>query len=265
MPAKTFADVLKFNPYHDQRGRFASSSSYTRFTIRTKDPNKQYMADRAIAREKERHAAATANPTNDPEYIAGVKRGKPMSHEEADHGNANPWYYAGREYRTNCQSCIMAYEARLRGYDVEAQPRNNQNRAQTALMRDQKVGWRDPKTGQQTASVKNPPNINRQTQVTKWLNDNIEEGARYAFAHGWKGTDGRVGHVISATKEGGKIKFFDPQSGKNYEGEAATKYIGRVRATWNNGYETKGRLELIRLDNKQLDQITANAVLKGTK
>lgn len=53
-------EVEKFNPYHDERGRFATASGYNTFTIRTKDPAKQHMADMAIAREKEREAAEQA-------------------------------------------------------------------------------------------------------------------------------------------------------------------------------------------------------------
>ena len=55
-------DVAKFNPYHDERGRFTTGSGATSFTIRTKDPAKQYLADRAAAREKERHTQATSKP-----------------------------------------------------------------------------------------------------------------------------------------------------------------------------------------------------------
>ena len=261
-------EVKKFNPYHGADGRFASSSSYTQFTIRTKDPKKQHMADMAIAREKERHAAQLANPTNDPETIAGVKRGQPMTHEQADQGNANPNYGNGRGYSINCQTCVLAYEARLRGYNVEAKPRDGSSATQNSLAKNSNLAWKDPKTGEHPEKLTNPPNINRQTQVKKWLNDNMEEGARYHFSHGWKGTDGRVGHIVSATKENGKIKLFDPQNGKNYEGDGVTEYISRVKATWslrttyyNSG--TQGRLGLTRVDNMQLDVTVANAVLKG--
>ena len=65
--AKTFDDVLKFNPYHDSRGRFASSNSATSFTIRTKDPAKQHLADAAAARERERDAAGAAAPAGEKE------------------------------------------------------------------------------------------------------------------------------------------------------------------------------------------------------
>lgn len=60
--AKSFSDVLKFNPYHDRLGRFASGNggSATFMTMRTRDPKKQHMADKAIARAKEKAAAGGA-------------------------------------------------------------------------------------------------------------------------------------------------------------------------------------------------------------
>lgn len=57
--AKTFNEILKFNPYHDSKGRFTSGGSAASFTIRTRDPGKQYLADMAISREKERTSATT--------------------------------------------------------------------------------------------------------------------------------------------------------------------------------------------------------------
>lgn len=60
--AKTFNEILKFNPYHDSKGRFTTGGSAASFTIRTKDPSKQHMADMAVAREKERAGSTTARP-----------------------------------------------------------------------------------------------------------------------------------------------------------------------------------------------------------
>lgn len=68
MPAKTFDDILKFNPYHDARGRFASANSATSFTYRVKDPSKQHLADRAREREKERQAGGS-KPESDDESL----------------------------------------------------------------------------------------------------------------------------------------------------------------------------------------------------
>lgn len=60
-------EIDKFNPYHDARGRFASANSATSFTTRTKDPNKQHLADAARAREKERGAAAAPEDKETPQ------------------------------------------------------------------------------------------------------------------------------------------------------------------------------------------------------
>ena len=54
MAAKTFADILKFNPYHDEKGRFTTANSAIQVTYRTRDPEKQHLADRAAEREGER-------------------------------------------------------------------------------------------------------------------------------------------------------------------------------------------------------------------
>lgn len=52
MVAKSFFDVLKFNPYHDRRGRFTTAGGAASMTFR---PGASVAHDNAIAREKERH------------------------------------------------------------------------------------------------------------------------------------------------------------------------------------------------------------------
>lgn len=323
--AKTFNEILKFNPYHDSKGRFASSNSYSQFTIRTRDPAKQYMADRAIAREKEREAAAIPNPTNDPDTIAGAKRGRPMTHEQADEGRGNPHYgdmestekkmldaerayfaakrsgapdeevqrikedmdkYAAeheqackenRLYRINCQSCVVAYEARRRGYDVEATGRDKKNPTQEKLSTNCESAWIDPATGKEPKPLINDPKIRTAKQAQKWLEENVEEGGRYEFAHGWKGTNGRTGHIVTVDRDSsGSLRVFDPQNGKTYSGSDFTDYIGKIRSTYSSqqynprkrsGWEsiTHGRLRLLRVDNMQINADVANTVLRGAE
>ena len=57
--------------------------------------------------------------------IAGVSRGKAMDHAKADSGRVNPNFGVSRAYGINCQSCVVTYEARRRGYDVEVVPNDN--------------------------------------------------------------------------------------------------------------------------------------------
>lgn len=55
-PFDLIEEVTKFNPYHDERGRFSTADRFDQFTITTRDPNKQHLADAAAARERERDA-----------------------------------------------------------------------------------------------------------------------------------------------------------------------------------------------------------------
>lgn len=65
--AKTFDEILKFNPYHDRLGRFSNANGYASFTTTTKDPKKQHWADKAVARMKQQ-AAAAAPPKPQKKY-----------------------------------------------------------------------------------------------------------------------------------------------------------------------------------------------------
>lgn len=58
--AKSFSEIIKFNPYHDRLGRFTTAGTAASFTYK---PGQGAMYDKAIAREKER-TAATANPAS---------------------------------------------------------------------------------------------------------------------------------------------------------------------------------------------------------
>lgn len=63
--AQTFADILKFNPYHDERGRFASANGAASFTYA---PGKSKAHDNAIAREKEKQSSGAAGAGGSDEW-----------------------------------------------------------------------------------------------------------------------------------------------------------------------------------------------------
>lgn len=266
-------EVDKFNPYHDSRGRFATANAATLFTYRTKDPSKQHWADNAIAREKERDEAGlngppSKNPLGDPNTISGVSRGKPMSREEANSGNANPNFSQGGGYMTNCQTCVVAYEARLRGFDVQAKP-NTRGSQLAELSRNTNAAWVDPATGKALEQYKYSQNQGAGLPTTakqcrKWLSDNVEPGARYTFSHGWKGR-GNTGHIISVDKDGGgNLRLYDPQSGKTMTGKDVDTYLGRVRYTRTvGGTKYKTAPNLLRVDNLQFNPTYINNILEA--
>lgn len=263
-------EVEKFNPYHDERGRFSTAGAGISFTYRTKDPKKQHWADRAIERETERtkdwdKPKKPPNPLGDPDTIGGAKRGMPMNEKQADSGNVNPDFGKVKGCKDNCQSCVVAYEARLRGYDVKAKPKHN-NPAADHISHITSDAWIDPATGK-------PPKMQRNGTKSKWtwkdtqkfLEDNIQEGCRYTFRHMWKG-NGHVGHIISATRKNGKLELYDPQTGKKYSDPASIKaYLKETRGQSSVMGFKFGVLGLQRVDNMRINPKYANGIMGAIK
>lgn len=79
-------EVKKFNPYHGKDGRFSSASGggATSFTIRTKDPNKQHLADKAMMREAMRTTSIAVNgPSETKAFVDDYIKKHPEVAEEA--------------------------------------------------------------------------------------------------------------------------------------------------------------------------------------
>lgn len=86
-------EVEKFNPYHDELGRFSTADHYDQFTITTRDPNKQHWADAAVAREQERdRQGLIPGPKIDPGTLPENLPKKPTTEEpqEANHPAPKP-------------------------------------------------------------------------------------------------------------------------------------------------------------------------------
>lgn len=112
--------------------------------------------------------------------INGVVRGLPMTSEEADSGKCNPnkpdRWCDREEYNTqmaekggylyNCQSCAVAFEARVRGYDVIAGSRSN-NPTADMIQSDISKAFIDPTTGKPPVAKKFDCNIS-EAKVKRW-------------------------------------------------------------------------------------------------
>lgn len=265
-------EIEKFNPYHDDRGRFASANSHTSFTIRTKDPSKQHWADMAAARERERASGGgtpTAKPkkqpkSNDPDTIAGVKRGEPMTREQADEGNANPNFSKGGGYYINCQSCVVTYEARLRGYDVQTKP-NTKGSQLEYLSRNSHEAWIDPKTGKTPDRPQPNEFCTSPTKCRNMLENTIQPGERYTFGHSWKGRS-NSGHIICADRDSsGELRLFDPQSGRTMTGKDIDGYLNRIKYTRTiYGMKINCSPRLLRVDNLAINPQFADGIMEAT-
>lgn len=106
-------------------------------------------------------------------------------------------------YNYNCPNAVTAFEMRMRGQAVSAKPITNpatEGRVDKFLER-----WRTPEG--------NVPDM-IQTRGLRGTQDLVKswgEGGRGFVMVQWK-RDG--GHVLMARNDGGKVRFFDPQSGE---------------------------------------------------
>ena len=158
---------------------------------------------------------------------------------------ANPYHDLGVEYQENCQRCVVATEARLRGYDVQALPTYDndpmpyQNRYMTNFV------------------LPNSQVINTIRRTTARANQNEVEsqmagygdGARAFMAFNWKGGGG---HVINVVQSRGRTRYYDGQNGTEV---SASHLFGAISTSSQRG------IQLTRVDNLQFSD-TVNRSLR---
>ena len=206
------------------------------------------------------------NPGFNPKAIAGVQRGKPMEREKADQGRANPNFdsvsASSEGFHTNCQTCVVAYELRLRGYDLSALGNKN-NQWIEELSHYTNRAWLN-ENDMHPAYIYPGANVSTAKRMTSWLKDNLEQGARYTVQFGWKGRK-HSGHIVHIRKTpGGELELFDPQCGmiKAYGDSEITNYFSEVRFQ-SRGWPTPPKV--LRVDNLKPDVDFLQHCLKGSE
>ena len=135
--------------------------------------------------------------------------------------NSNPYYSRDySEYSENCQRCVVAYELRRRGYDVEAQPTYAGDKwPQSLNVNGRLMGrWRGAFRHAKTDSVGvDGNNAKAEARVLDNLAAKMREygnGARAIIRIGYRGT--HMGHVFNVENRGGQVSYVDAQTGQRY-------------------------------------------------
>ena len=175
-----------------------------------------------------------------PDEIAGVKRGEPMTFEEADSGNVNPNIYnqddSENDYYNNCQCCVIAYEARRRGYNVEAGPYVESGTTGELGKKTIFGAWIDADTGEVCEIGTEIDVIGRQDCYNE-LENEVKQGERYALVDAHfveqEGEDKRVdAHVRVIERDNdGNLIMYDPQDGGIRKGDDMKKKKGKTMFT----------------------------------
>lgn len=200
--------------------------------------------------------------------IANMFPGEYMTFEEADTGHVNPNYGSDYGYSINCQSCVVTFEARERGYNVQVLP-CTEGSVLERLSHDPRMAWIDPKTGKHPEYIYNN---SRRTpeEYLEFVNEVVKPGNRYTIQFAWKGR-GHSGHIVNIDRApNGLLRIKDNQRGSGEKSEwigdfAVLDYLSRVK------YEDASLLggkapcvpQLLRIDNMDFDFSVANHIMKG--
>ena len=152
----------------------------------------------------------------------GMHKTAAMNHDDANELKGNPNYTLGGGYRINCQSCVVAYEMRRRGYDVEA----NQNTKRKGnipyeLSYTTEKAWLDdngnvPKKQRAGGRYVDGYKIKNKTfkVMMSEFEDMTSTPGRYHIDFGWKNSR-NSGHIITMERfKDGTMRVYDPQCGR---------------------------------------------------
>lgn len=194
-----------------------------------------------------------------PDEIAGIKRGEPMSWKKADSGNTNPFIGHERGYSINCQTCVVAFEARLRGYNVSAKP-NKPGSMLERLSRFTNLAWIDPKTGKHPTYFRNY-DLKSAKKYLPYVNKIVEQGKRYTIEFCWKGR-GYGGHIVNLDRnEAGQLRIKDNQRSVHEKSEwvgdeEVLQYLSRMK------YSVNTVPEILRIDNMYFDKSVVDQIME---
>lgn len=132
--------------------------------------------------------------------------GQPMTFEEADGKKTNPHFMESKAYRSNCQTCVVAYELRRRGFDVSAARRSSSKSCQTNLSFNQNYVFQDPEYNKFLQP-------NNKAEFYGKIEEYTKEVGRYHIGFYYFLGKSRYGHIVTLERlEDGSLFLYDPQS-----------------------------------------------------
>lgn len=203
---------------------------------------------KAVWAERKAQAKVLTSGNNGGTITSKLKaKGTLKNHDINDCFNTtNPKYGTGNtpneqhKYTWNCQRCVNAYEARRRGYDVQAGARI-ENGDTLPNMRNAN-GWPAVYEGGHSGLV--PIDGRTGTKIRQNIESQMSaygNGARAIVRVRWQKGGG---HVFIAEQVNGQTQFIDPQSGKR----DVSYYFG-------NGMISVGYTHILRIDDKNFTDL----------
>ncbi|MBQ7538612.1 MAG: minor capsid protein [Treponema sp.] len=195
--------------------------------------------------------------------IGNISKGDEMTFEEADGGNVNPFRSLGGNYKENCQTCVAAFEARMKGFPVRAKAYDKNSVFFNRLANNPLRAFIDPQTKHHPVWPEDNPSSNVDIFKTwkaglDYIKKTVQRGERYVMDFRWE-SNGR-GHIISVIRtKKGKLMFYDPQDSAIYDKEDFSYLFKQIK--FDGKYNQP---KILRVDNLQLDANVLKYVLEET-
>lgn len=178
--------------------------------------------------------------------IGTINKGDAMTFEEADGNRPNPNFLLGGGYRENCQASVAVFEARLKGFKIQAKSFDESNKYFKKLMRNPAKAFIDPTTRKHPKWLERE-NFSSWEKGFEYVDKTVGINQRYAMRMKWKNGGG---HVLTAIRsDDKKLFFYDPQSGFIYEDEDVEWLFKNI--DYSNSYYQP---ELLHLNPLQFDE-----------
>lgn len=266
--APYFADEVSTRAARDAEGNTVQVPS----NITYEQWQKGFIVDPATGKTADQiQADAKAKAAGEVAEIAGVKRGAKMTFEEADTGNVNPKYGEDSSFSINCQTCVVAFEARQRGFNVMAKG-NTRGSMSEKLSYDTALAWIDRETKQKLKYIIAGDNktVYNPKKYLDFLEKQINVGERYTLQFAWKGRSWG-GHIVNIDRNSdGQLRIKDNQRGNGerseWIGAEIMEYLARLKykGVWNGSLHIETP-KLLRIDNAEFNIGVVDKILEELK
>ena len=178
-----------------------------------------------------------------------------MSFADADGGNVNPDIAMGGGYGRNCQSAVVAYVARRKGWDVQAIPAMPGSVCEH-LSRDVSMAWRHANGSYVSRLDYEDFGRGRSPkEMQKAMESRIAQGRIYTIDFSWKGGGG---HICILERDGsGNMLIYDAQGSQVLQGERMMAMLSMVDAGQD--------VMLLDVTDLELDRWVAENILRAAR
>ena len=187
--------------------------------------------------------------------IGTIVKGDVMTFEEADGNKPNPNFYRGGGFRENCQTAVAVFEARLKGFRIQAKSFDDKDKVFKKLSKNPARAFIDPVTR------KHPKWLDRD-EFSSWekgfeyIDKTVENNQRYVMRFKWQNGGGHTIMAMRTENEG--LFFYDPQSGFIYQDEDIQWLFKKIDYS-----DSLYQLELLRTDPLQFDENVLQYVVEA--